>query len=616
MVVVTVAFAQDAVYFAGEKLRCQLRFTNPLPPKPEEFTSAHPKPFVSGGSVTTANVNHTVIEDGRSVASSRSSFDSYTTTSTAGARSPITASFPPETGAAKPSDLLTSHPRGNGGNPQTTTHPMDAPCGNFDPPSPSHPTATVKAETGPKRNPARHGRAGSLASWFSKLSVGVPEPAKHPASSASGPPNPEVLLWGYVQLVGHFTLDESFVRAAPFEPLKAKRMYCSANGLGGGGTLGTSNPYVQPAGYGNGSSNSSGLAELKRLESRRFPVLSTPPTILFCDLALGPGQSKVFDYELVLPDGLPSSHRGKAVKILYYLIVGTQRGRVTHEPSVVQLPFRLFSGVDASGRIPEYDLMEPVLVHTDHAVVRNPEEPSHPKPSPEPPLTTSAEFLNLALETLSLPHDSADAGLPHTDAPAKLKAGCLKVVYGITRKVQPVSYTFNKDDTIIGRLYLRRPTFRVGEAIHVLLHFLPSPIKCYQVSVTLESFEQVVPELACQTAARIDQLTRQILAQSHLLPTNADRIAFHLPVPNHCTPGFVTSAVSLQYRLRLEFLVAERTPQNVATTTFDRHYTLNRAQLPLGTTLEKLVCVAPVALLPTHPAYAKIYKPCHTFRLD
>ncbi|KAJ9061704.1 Golgi membrane exchange factor (Ric1p-Rgp1p) subunit [Entomophthora muscae] len=417
------------------------------------------------------------------------------------------------------------------------------------------------------------------------------------------------------------------VHAGPFGPLKSKCMYRAATGLGnGGGTLGfSSNPFVSNLGYGNGISNFSGLTEFKRQENKRFPVFSSPPSVLFCNLKLNPGESKIFDYEVILPEGLPSTHRGKCIKILYYLIIGTQKGEITQEPSVVQLPFRLFAKVNDFGITPEYDLMEPILIHKDNSIIRSPTDAPRREPSPRKLFSTADEFLSKALETLSLSSAEADEGdeedegsLPYSNG-ASLENStptCLKAVYGITRKTKPVSYTFNKGDTVIGRMCLRRSFFRIGESIHILIHFLPSPIKCYQISVTLESYEQVVPEFACQSAARTDQLTRQILTQYHTLSTNADRSSFDLAIPNHCTPGFITSAVSLQYRLRLEFLVAERTLQNVASGPIDRHHTHNRAQLPIGVEPEKLVCLAPISLLPTHPAYAKTYKSFHSYNMS
>jgi hypothetical protein len=48
----------------------------------------------------------------------------------------------------------------------------------------------------------------------------------------------ETLLWGFVQIVGHFVIDSSLVKSIEFEPLKTKTMYRPASGSGAGGAVG------------------------------------------------------------------------------------------------------------------------------------------------------------------------------------------------------------------------------------------------------------------------------------------------------------------------------------------------------------------------------------------
>lgn len=48
----------------------------------------------------------------------------------------------------------------------------------------------------------------------------------------------ETLLWGFVQIVGHFIIDNSLVKSIEFEPLKTKTMYRPASGTGAGGAVG------------------------------------------------------------------------------------------------------------------------------------------------------------------------------------------------------------------------------------------------------------------------------------------------------------------------------------------------------------------------------------------
>lgn len=88
---------------------------------------------------------------------------------------------------------------------------------------------------------------------------------------------------------------------------------------------------------------------------KSVPVLSTPQSILFVDLRLAPGESKSYLYKFVLPRGLPPSHKGKALKITYNVVVGTQRaGKGVQQPKVIEVPFRVFPNI--YGMIPSWGI--------------------------------------------------------------------------------------------------------------------------------------------------------------------------------------------------------------------------------------------------------------------
>lgn len=54
-------------------------------------------------------------------------------------------------------------------------------------------------------------------------------------------------------------------------------------------------------------------------------LASTPPKILFCDLKLGPGESRAFLFEDAVPTGCPSTYHGRRIRYSYRLIVASQR---------------------------------------------------------------------------------------------------------------------------------------------------------------------------------------------------------------------------------------------------------------------------------------------------
>jgi RAB6A-GEF complex partner protein 2 len=180
-------------------------------------------------------------------------------------------------------------------------------------------------------------------------------------SPLMSPNTTETIMMGYVQLVGSFTLDGALVNLAPFEPIKRKGVI---GGQGGGGVVGLE-PLKREsgllgalglAGIGQslgdllGGPEMSSIKEMKGVASARsIPIITTPQSILFVDMRLGPGQSKSFKYSHPLPKDIPPSHKGRAMKVTYQLVVATQRAQsVAKQNQIrhVEIPFKVLPGVD------------------------------------------------------------------------------------------------------------------------------------------------------------------------------------------------------------------------------------------------------------------------------
>jgi hypothetical protein len=155
---------------------------------------------------------------------------------------------------------------------------------------------------------------------------------RRPNSAAAGGTWTENLPYGFVQMFGTFQADPASISMTPFDSLKSRAMYFPSSGLGhgGGGSL-MANP-------GNAGK-----------DDRSVPVYSTPPSILFVDLRLEPGETRTYTYSLLLPDVLPPSHRGRLARFSYKLVVGIQRGSITTRTQNFQVPFRLFNRVEGGG---------------------------------------------------------------------------------------------------------------------------------------------------------------------------------------------------------------------------------------------------------------------------
>lgn len=171
----------------------------------------------------------------------------------------------------------------------------------------------------------------------------------------------ETLMMGYGQITGSFTLDGSLVSQAPFEEVKGKAII---GGQGGGGVVRADKGRREGGLFGSigwgsiggslggllGNNELSSIKETKDTGSTRsIPILSTPQSVLFVNLQLGPGESRSYTYSHPLPSGIPPTHKGRAMKVSYNLTIGTQRAvkpTVYHHIRTVEVPFRVLSGVN------------------------------------------------------------------------------------------------------------------------------------------------------------------------------------------------------------------------------------------------------------------------------
>ena len=181
-------------------------------------------------------------------------------------------------------------------------------------------------------------------------------------SYIEGPQSPkaDLLMIGYAQIIGSYTLDGSLINQTPFEQAKKKGII---GGHGGGGVVRSESTkrdsgILGSLGWGNigeslggflGASEMSSIKEGKGTENAKaVPILSTPQAVLFVDLRLQPGESKSFTYKYPLPKGIPPSHKGRAIRISYNLVVGTQRTATRLPQQQIQhaeVPFRVLTSV-------------------------------------------------------------------------------------------------------------------------------------------------------------------------------------------------------------------------------------------------------------------------------
>jgi RAB6A-GEF complex partner protein 2 len=400
---------------------------------------------------------------------------------------------------------------------------------------------------------------------------------------------PEALMMGYAQIQGSFTLDGSLVNLGPFEQVKRKAVV----GGQGGGVIGVETSKRESGmlrGFGWGSiTNSLGellgggeLSSIKEMRgiasSKAVPLLSTPQSILFVDLQLAPGETKAFEYSFRLPKGLPPSHKGKVVKISYSLIIGTQRAGGAKEQQVrsVEIPFRVLGSVNSHGEILGHDLMNPYIILRDQAQIKTVEKPSSPvgrtvvEKNGDVNSTLNG-FLSYVDELLTRPRQGSSAGLlsptavhgsrrpsafeEATTAKEAINLAILRSNVAYDGQQSPNRFEIARNGKRVGVVMLTRPAYRLGEVVTMAIDFSNADIPCYAVHSALETSEKVDPSLAVRSEASIHRVTRKIYVSSSESTLYSRRIVFTPTIPIIATPEFITSGVSFEWKIRLEFVV-------------------------------------------------------------
>lgn len=415
---------------------------------------------------------------------------------------------------------------------------------------------------------------------------------------------------GYAQINASFTVDGSLINQSAFEDVKRKGVVGGqGNGAGisrrasgsektrKGGSLWSALGWnsIEESISGLLSNNElDGLRDMRGVSSSRsIPLLSTSQSLLFVDLSLAPGEERSYSFTFTLPNGLPASHKGKAIKISYNLIIGTQRPSIPNEPQRVNrinIPFRVFNGVDGKqrifpthelgltasghGNILGHDLMSPYVLLRDEARVQkigsSPAPTSKPKSISEPTWTSAPDFLSYVDEileqrsqrdTLQPPDSVKERRMSSGDA--KQPLSCKDAIdMAILRSNQasrsmrsPNRFEIARDGRRIAVVVLNRPAHRLGERIISTIDFANAAVPCYAVRATLETSEKVSPMLAVRSSSSIHRATRRIHASFFENTLYSTRVVFSPAVPISATPTALTSGVSLEWGLRFEFVV-------------------------------------------------------------
>ena len=120
-----------------------------------------------------------------------------------------------------------------------------------------------------------------------------------------------------------------------------------------------------------------------------------------------------------------------------------------------------------------------------------------------------------------------------------------------------MSYDICKNNEHICQLVLGRLGYRLGESVTAVLNFTKSTVPCFHVSVFLEVYEIVEGQFAARSKDIIKQHTRICVGEFHQHTINSKRTAVVLNIPSKATPDFQSSAVSISWSIRFEFITGK-----------------------------------------------------------
>jgi RAB6A-GEF complex partner protein 2 len=433
-------------------------------------------------------------------------------------------------------------------------------------------------------------------------------------------PQPASLLMGYAHLNATFTVDGSLMDQSPFEEVKQKGFL---GGQAGGGVVGVTQKKARPTSGFLGGFNFNSLGEsLNSLvggetmssvremnavtNAKAIPLLSTPQSLLFVNLTLEPGEEKSYTFACPVPRGLPSSYRGKAIKITYNLLIGVQTAPTgprdrDHKVRQVSVPIRVFAGVDSDGEVLGHDLMQPHVLLRDPARTASIDGP--PTSDTTPPASTITQraklgdseafltYIDSLLDRTRRRHSSAGSMLDSAAPQTKMSlrhptlAAIERAILVSNRPTSttnqgpptntPNKFNITRAGAPVAQITLSRTLFRLGETVttSIVLAALtqppqpssssssapPAALTITSLHATLETTERVTSSLAVRSAASIARVSRRVHAQWSSGPSgavSARRLVFCPTIPAAATPTFVTTGVELCWGVRLEFVVA------------------------------------------------------------
>ena len=120
-------------------------------------------------------------------------------------------------------------------------------------------------------------------------------------------------------------------------------------------------------------------------------------------------------------------------------------------------------------------------------------------------------------------------------------------------------FQIHRSGVRVAVILLARPAYRLGETVYVIVDFEDAVVQCHSLHVSLETSEVIDPAITLRSNASIQRATRKVHGATSEVTVSTQRAIFTSTIPPNATPDFITSGVSLEWKLRFEFVTSRST---------------------------------------------------------
>eukprot|EP00158_Paraphelidium_tribonemae_P004573 Partr_v1_DN26840_c2_g1_i1_m40521 putative RGP1 retrograde golgi transport homolog (S. cerevisiae) len=337
----------------------------------------------------------------------------------------------------------------------------------------------------------------------------------------------------FVQIVGYLAYDPALVRL-PAESESTRELLKPAGG--GGMQLADMHQFI--------------------LDTKAIPVLVSSPTILFANMNLrsrnGDFVKRTFNFEAILPPILPPTHRGRACRIQYRMIIGLQKN-IYDSPHFIHLPFRVFSLVQNNGAQTDHLSSEPATMGRQDIAAYSVEDERELLRQRKQEKQATFDLLTAIRHGDDESAYANKSKLVVSKMPDTHRGRTLAHVTQLSEQSRPSSFDICKNNQHIARLKLSKTIFRLGEIISASLDFSESVLRCFQVSVYLEYHETVNRDVTVRSPQDTKRLTTRIISEQHELCLQISKMPVILCIPTSSSPNFASDLVTVSWQIRIEF---------------------------------------------------------------